>query len=152
RARNEASERRRPVPARQRGNATLEPSAARRPGARPPERASEATVIDPRKLGSLSLEELDDLYCQAPLGPRPSASGRGRTLRSLKTRGARRLDVQVIDHVLFGTLPFGIDFDDARWWFIDRRLRVGHFRFSPGPSRWRPTETFRLEYDVSRLP
>lgn len=52
----------------------------------------------------------------------------------------------------FARLPFGIDFDRRRWFFVDRRLLIGRFEAEVGPSRWRPTDSVRLTYHRSRLP
>jgi hypothetical protein len=52
----------------------------------------------------------------------------------------------------FVRLPFGIDFDRRRWFFVDPRLLVGRFATECGPSRWRDTDSVRLTYHGSRLP
>jgi hypothetical protein len=48
--------------------------------------------------------------------------------------------------------PFGVDFDRSLWWFQHPRLALGAFSASAGRSRWRATETLRLDYGSSRLP
>jgi hypothetical protein len=104
------------------------------------------------KLAGLSLEELERTYREAPLGPAPEGNYRGRFLRWLPTRGARKLHVRIIDGILFERTTFGVDFDRRLWWFIRPELAAGRFSESLGASRWRNCETYRLDYEVSRLP
>ena len=99
-----------------------------------------------------SADELERLYRESPVGASPSGLYRGRLLRWLDTPGARRPLVRVLDHLLFERTTFGVDFERRLWWFVRPELAAGRFVFSPGPSRWRETDTWRLEYAVSRLP
>jgi hypothetical protein len=104
-------------------------------------------------LRSLSLAALEDLYASSELGAAPRGSYVGRFLCFVASPGARRIDARVLDTLMFRAVRFGVDFAHRRWWFGAPALRIGRFRVSEGPSRWRPaTRTLRLEYDVSRLP
>jgi hypothetical protein len=96
------------------------------------------------------LDEVERTYREAPLGPAPSGVYRGRFLHWLPP--SRQWHVRVVDTLLFRWPRFGVDFDRRLWWFVRPALAAGRFQFSPGPSRWRAAETYRLEYDVSRLP
>jgi hypothetical protein len=99
-------------------------------------------------LRSASLDELEVLYAESSVGPAPAGRWRGATLRYLSPpRWAR-----AVDWLLFDAPPFGIDFDRRCWWFVRPGLAAGRFDASLGPSRWRRTETLRLEYGASRLP
>lgn len=49
-------------------------------------------------------------------------------------------------------MPFGIDFDARRWWFLHPRLAVGRFELCQERSRWRDTDALTLRYHPSRLP
>jgi hypothetical protein len=103
-------------------------------------------------LGSLPLTDLERLFRDAPLGPTPNGRFLGRFLSWLPTRGARKAHVRAMDWLLFQRLRFGIDFDRDRWWFVTPALVVGRFEATPGPSRWRDTDVYRLAYGPSRLP
>ncbi|MBI4957267.1 MAG: hypothetical protein HY908_34970 [Myxococcales bacterium] len=102
-------------------------------------------------LASLNERELEDLYRSAPLGPTPRGRFRGRMLGFVAPGGPGPA-MRLLDRALFEWTPYGIDFDRSLWWFVAPALRVGRFRASVGPSRWREAEVVRLEYDVSRLP
>jgi hypothetical protein len=99
-----------------------------------------------------SLAELEKIFVDSPAGPSPRGRFRGRHLGSLP--GTRRLWAIPAEWLLFEAVPFGIDFQAGRgrWWFVRPTLAAGAFDFTPGPSRWRPTETQRLVYERSRLP
>lgn len=99
-----------------------------------------------------TLAELEALYASAPLLPLPRGRFDGRYLAQLQSPGARAWTARVIDTVAFGWTPFGVDLDTRRWYFFHPRLKAGHFRVVPGPSRWRDTEALQLHYDVSRTP
>jgi hypothetical protein len=107
-------------------------------------------MVADMNLSEMALGELEGLYRDAPVGPPPSGLYRGRVLRWLETPAARRW--RPLDAVLFEKTRFGVDFDRRLWWFIQPKLALGRFVVSYGPSRWRPTDTFRLEYAPSRLP
>lgn len=98
-----------------------------------------------------SVEALEQLYRQAPVGPTPSGRFRGEVLRRVATPFARSPLVTAM-LLPFERLPFGVDFITETWFFFDPRLRVGRFRLQPGRSRWRDTDTLYLLYDVSHLP
>jgi len=100
------------------------------------------------RLAAASLDELEAIYAGAPLGPEPRGVWRGRMLRYLD----KPLAIQAIDWLMFDVPPYGIDFDARNWWFFAPRLQAGHFEARAGRSRWRDTETVRLEYETSRLP
>jgi hypothetical protein len=76
----------------------------------------------------------------------------GETLRRLTTPGARRAAVRALQIPLFSWLPWGIDFDARRWFFVRPALTIGRFDATVGPSRWRDTDAIRLTYHGSRLP
>ncbi len=108
--------------------------------------------MDLASLRSAGLDGLEQIYRQSPVGAAPSGLYRGHFLGWLQTRGANRWWVRAINGTLFERTRFGIDFDRRLWWFVRPGLAAGRFVFSPGPSRWRATECYRLEYGVSRLP
>jgi hypothetical protein len=127
------------------------------------------TTVD--ELRRASLDELERLYRESPVGPAPSGLYRGELLRWLDTRGARRPSVRAADRTsnlggraaevrlatlvewaLFEAPRWGVDFARRRWWFVRPALAAGRFTATYGPSRWRETDTFRLEYGESRLP
>jgi len=103
-------------------------------------------------LDSMSLDELERVYREAPFGPLPTGLFRGRVVAWLDTPGSRRPIYRAPERVMFGLTPFGVDFDHNGWWFLSPRLLAGRFVAAAGPSRWRTTETLRLDYSVSRLP
>jgi hypothetical protein len=103
-------------------------------------------------LRCMSLAELEELWRSSALGPRPLGCFRGEFLHWIDSPGARRPHVRALDTLGFRASPFGIDFDDARWWFIHPRLRIGKFALTEGRSRWRATEAHRLAYELSKLP
>ena len=105
-----------------------------------------------KELVWMSRDEIEGVYRDAPARPAPSGVFRGVHLFRLETRGARRLGFRALEGFAFELLPFGIDFVRRAWFFLDRRLAMGRFDTSIGPSRWRPTDTVRLRYDPSRLP
>jgi hypothetical protein len=101
----------------------------------------------------VTLAELEARYASAPLGPPPRGLFRGRHLGRIPDRKVPY--VVPIDRVLFEWMTFGIRFaddDSGRWWFMRPGLAAGRFDQSPGPSRWRDTQTRRLVYHRSRLP
>jgi hypothetical protein len=104
------------------------------------------------ELKGASREQLEEIYRSAPVGPLPSGNWRGEWLTWLDTPGAKRWHVRLMDTILFERTRFGIDFDRRLWWFITPAIAAGRFEISTGPSRWRDTETLRLEYGVSKLP
>jgi len=82
------------------------------------------------------------------VGPVPDGIWRGHFLHWLKPP----LHARVMDEILFRRTRFGIDFERCLWWFLSPSLAAGRFSWSQGPSRWRQTDTLRLEYGSSRLP
>jgi hypothetical protein len=103
-------------------------------------------------LERLSLDELERLYVESPVGDAPAGNYRGQFLYRLPTRGAHKWHMYTMSALLFEHTRFGVDFERRLWWFLRPELAAGRFVFSPGPSRWRPTDAFRLEYAVSKLP
>jgi hypothetical protein len=97
-------------------------------------------------------EEIEALY----LEPRelfvPDGVFSGRHLFWLDTEGARDPFLRPLEEILFARLTFHVDFVKKRWFWFDRRLGLGHFQASIGPSRWRDTDTIRLLYDDRLLP
>jgi hypothetical protein len=98
-----------------------------------------------------SLDALEAIYREAPIGPRPRGRFRGHALLRVDSRLARSSLGSLI-LLPFEHAPFGIDFRRANWFFVHDRMRIGQFRVEQGRSRWRDAEVLRLEYDVSRLP
>lgn len=98
------------------------------------------------------MTDLERSFRDAPVGPKPVGVYRGEFLGFLDTPGARRIDVQVFDRLLFVWPRWGIDFDESRWWFVHPRAVAGRFRLEHGRSRWRDTSVLQLHYDESRLP
>lgn len=103
------------------------------------------------ELRSGSLEVLEALYRTAPPLPVPTRLFHGQVLHRVDTPFARSPTASAV-LLPFEKLSFGVDFGSCRWFFLNPLLRVGHFRVTAGRSRWRPTETLQLHYDVSRLP
>jgi len=101
---------------------------------------------------SRSSTELEAQYRTAAVGPVPRGCWAGEFLDWVDSDGARRPSVRVLDTLLFRSVRFGLDFDRQVWWFIGPNLRAGRFDLTPGPSRWRETDTLRLTYTTSRLP
>jgi hypothetical protein len=110
------------------------------------------------ELAGRSLVELEAIYCggaigrDGQIGPPPLGNYQGRFLGWIENRGSRRRLVRVMDTLLFERTRFGVDFSRRLWWFVRPELAAGRFTVSGGPSRWRETETFRLEYQPSWLP
>lgn len=102
-------------------------------------------------LRSCTLAELERIFREAPLGPRPSGRFEGEVLHRVDAAATRPTPERWVI-VPFERLRFGIDFDRRVWFFVHPRLRVGRFRVEAGRSRWRDAKTLRLRYDVSRLP
>ncbi len=104
-----------------------------------------------RDLRQSSIEELERLYRDAPIGPAPRGRFRGEALARVDTRFARAAPITAM-LAPWERMRFGIDFATRTWFFVHPRVRMGRFRLEPRRSRWRDTETFRMLYDVSRLP
>lgn len=108
-------------------------------------------TISAKELRGSSLEALEQIYRDVPVGPAPSTLFRGQVLKPIDTAFARSRTGWAVT-LPFERLPFGIDFARGAWFFGHPQLQAGHFRISPGRSRWRATQTLQLHYDVSRLP
>jgi hypothetical protein len=98
------------------------------------------------------LPELEALYRDTPLGPIPEGIYDGELLRWLTPEGPCVRMYLAIEWVGFVLLPWGIRFDRDLWWFVCPPLNAGRFTATGGPSRWRDTETYRLDYGSSCLP
>jgi len=109
------------------------------------------TTTTTQGLRSCSPTELDQLYRKTPMGPMPSRSFRGQVLHRVDSPFARSLQGAAVRWP-FERLRFGIDFSACAWFFLHPGLQLAHFRVTPGPSRWRETQTLQLHYDLSRLP
>jgi len=98
--------------------------------------------------------ELVARYCDcSPALVVPAGRFRGRLLSWLPRGDAASRRARPLLRSMFGSIPgFGVDFDDRRWFFGHRALKLGRFELSEGPSLWHETETFRMLYDSSRLP
>ncbi len=104
-----------------------------------------------QELRSSSLEGLERLYRDTPLGPKPSRSFQGQVLHRVNSPFARSMSASAVTWP-FAHLRFGVDFGACAWFFLHPGLTLAHFRVAPGPSRWRDTQTLQLHYDGSRLP
>jgi len=102
-------------------------------------------------LRASSLDRLEELFRAAPIGPPPHRRLHGEVLCRVDSRLARSREGAAV-LLPFQRLPFGVDFASRTWFFVDPRLRTGHFRLEQQRSRWRDTEVLALHYDVSRLP
>lgn len=105
------------------------------------------------QLKQLSYQQLEQLYTSAA-GPQQVPRGlfRGHHLAwNQATAGRGRLFKPII-FLGFKLLPYGIDFRQRRWFFLNSGLTVGRFAARVGPSRWRDTEAVCLEYHGSRVP
>ena len=105
----------------------------------------------PDRLQYLDSDELERLFA-GPLGEAPLGCQRGHFIRFVDSPGGRSRFNRAVHTLLFRWPRFGIDFDRDVWWFVDGRLRAGHFRIERGPSRWRDAEVLRLHYEQSRWP
>jgi hypothetical protein len=108
-------------------------------------------TISAQDLRHCSLEGLERIYREAPMGPVPSNLFRGQVLHRIGTAFAHSRTGSAVA-LPFERLRFGIDFARRAWFFLHPRLQAGHFRLEAGRSRWRDTQTLQLHYDVSRLP
>ncbi len=106
--------------------------------------------MDLTQLKQCSLEQLEELYVQPRSLAIPVGRFRGVHLRRVDQPGARHAGFAVTFG--FSLVPFGVDFDNRRWFFFDPRLAAGRFTPIPGPSMWRGTDTIGLHYEASRLP
>ena len=98
-----------------------------------------------------SLEELERLY-RTPLAPSvPRGRFRGALLHWLTAAKHHPL-WRTVDTLGFGLTPFGVDFDEACWYFWHPRLRTGGFETAVGGSRWRDAQVLQLHYQRSKLP
>ncbi len=103
-------------------------------------------------LQHLSLPQLEDLYLQPRELYVPAGLFRGHHLAWNEAAASRLRFKRPLIHLGFKALPYGVDFDKRRWFFLDSGFTVGRFEPSIGPSRWRETEAVCMEYHVSRLP
>jgi len=109
------------------------------------------TLADLRGASSATLE---GLYAgERPLELAPRGLWLGHTLRRLDNPGARAPVSRALQWLMFEAVPWGIDFDRRRWFFLGgRRIAGGHFELRAQRSRWRDTTAFCFDYEPSRLP
>ena len=103
-------------------------------------------------LQQMSLGQLEELYLQPAEVEVPIGVFKGHHLAWNEEVASRNRLLRPVIHLGFKALPYGVDFDQRRWFFLDSGITVGKFEPRIGPSRWRETETVCLEYHVSRLP
>lgn len=103
-------------------------------------------------LSDASVTELESLYARAGDIRVPVGCFAGRHLAWLDTPAARHALLRPIEQLFFADLPWTIDFARRRWFWLQKRVGIGRFFASVGPSRWRDTETIRLLYDDPLLP
>jgi len=108
--------------------------------------------MDLDTLKRMGLPQLEALYVEPGPLELPTGCHRGHLLRWIDSAGARHPLWRPTLTVGFAWTPFGVDFDQQRWWFWHPRLALGRFEPRIGPSRWRETETVSLHYHASRLP
>ena len=104
------------------------------------------------RLRRASLAELEALYRRPDEPWVPEGWFHGHVLVRLDNPGARHPFNLAMQLALFHATPFGIDFENRRWFFHHRRLALGHFVATVGPSRWRDCPAVALTYEVTRLP
>lgn len=104
------------------------------------------------ELQQLSIEQLDDIFCESDRVEMPYGCFAGRTICRLHNRGAKLPVPRVLEFVGFELMPYGIDFRSNSWYFVSSALQAGRFAPRVSRSRWRPTEVVALHYNVSRLP
>lgn len=96
--------------------------------------------------------DLEHLYAEPCAVATPSGVWRGRHLLWLDTAAAQQVILRPLEELVFARLPWCIDFDRRRWFWLGLPVGLGHFSPSIGPSRWRDTQTIRLLYDDRALP
>ena len=111
-----------------------------------------AQEISLQMLLEANLAQLEQIFTSAKASALPRGVYRGHFLMFLETIHTHKRWVQWILDFGFHRLPFGIDFEDSRWFFFHPACRVGHFTMQIGPSRWREATTVQLHYHTSHLP
>lgn len=96
--------------------------------------------------------ELEQVYARPGPVELPRGVFRGRHLAWIQPTVSQRPLLRAALTPGFSWLPYGVDFVHRCWFFGGAALRVGRFDASVGASRWRETDTVRLEYHTSRLP
>jgi hypothetical protein len=101
-------------------------------------------------------DDWERLYADDRAIALPRGRWLGRVLGRLDTPGARALRPRLLQSP-FSFLGWGIDFDRGLWTFglpgsKDPPIAMGHFEPRVEPSRWRPSTTVGLHYEVARLP
>ncbi|MBW2528013.1 MAG: hypothetical protein JRI23_27780 [Deltaproteobacteria bacterium] len=103
-----------------------------------------------RELQRSSLAELEAIYAE-PNGD-IALAGRFRGIHLVRLdRPDRRRRLAAASYP-FQVVPFGIDFDTHRWFFLHPVAQMGRFEALPGRSRWRDADVVRLHYANSGLP
>ncbi|MCG8672088.1 MAG: hypothetical protein MI867_21970 [Pseudomonadales bacterium] len=108
---------------------------------------SQITLQD---LKQSSITELDQYFSAASLDFIMSGQYRGVFIKRLDRLGARKPLYYV--SFSFEFVPFGIDFDTNKWFFMNSKLQAGYFQLDVGPSRWRDTTAYRMHYEESEVP
>jgi len=109
--------------------------------------------MDVSDLRRLDLSELEALYTSERTVTVPEGVFVGTNLAWLERPRSQHRAIRPALWLLFGLVPYGVDFDRSRWFFLSKRSpRIGRFDPVVGRSRWRDTETVRLHYERSRLP
>lgn len=103
-----------------------------------------------RQLKRSSLAELEAIYAEPNGGV--ELAGRYRGIHLLRVDRAEKRRPLAAVSMPFQVVPFGIDFDSMRWFFLHPKVQVGRFEALPGRSRWRDAEVLRLHYAQSGLP
>lgn len=111
-----------------------------------------ATALTLTDLQQMSLAQLEEVYARPGEVEIPTGVYRGHHLAWNESTASRQRLLRSVIHLGFKALPYGVDFDQRRWFFLDSGLTVGRFAPRVGRSMWRETETVCLEYHVSRLP
>jgi len=101
-------------------------------------------------LKKASIEELETLYNSSTDVPSPTGSFKGVFLHRLDKPGNRR--PLYLGSKAFEFVPFGIDFDQCKWYFFHPKFQIAKFRTQLDISRWRDSAIVKLHYDVSHLP
>ena len=105
------------------------------------------------ELARSDLPTLERLYRDTPIeAPLPTGTFNGRTLGRIRNAGANQPVARFVEWVGFELLLYGMNLDIPSWTFLRARVHLGDFVPTRGPSRWRDTETYRLDYKNATLP
>ncbi|OGQ84871.1 MAG: hypothetical protein A2289_04595 [Deltaproteobacteria bacterium RIFOXYA12_FULL_58_15] len=98
-----------------------------------------------------TVEELEALYVGAGPVRIPRGYFIGSHLEQLE-KSWRRPIIRFAEKVGFQWLPFGVDFDSRRWFFVKKSVQIGAFDACLQSSVWRNTQVVALHYQRSHLP